>query len=290
MSQMIHGYGPAPMNEPLSYPGKHPRLSFLFRGTDKVVLCPQPGHRLEESLVGCRVGSPELRDICDISERYMVVVYGSNPNPAQLESKFGGKSVTIPIIKGTLTGCDVVYAPFISPYGAIPATLCESEGTEVNVWAMLVDDAQLRIMDRSEGRGTDYQLVRMDRSILLRNGEYFGPVYTYVCAAGTLMLDGAPVRLGAIRATGAKYNGSAEPEVLWRVWRVFNPEKQRSTTLKALFETRYNRNAYNRRLAACHSGPGGLEYAELDTGMPPDKIRAMHRSFWRPSLPTHNPV
>lgn len=275
----ISGFGRAPRDDPLSYPGKRPESAFLFCGDHIRMMRMRPGDRLEQSIVESDGKASRLEDLCNVQDMYMVVGYGSNPNPAQLESKFAGEAATIPLVKGTLPDCDVVYAPFFSSYGAVPATLCRSEGTVVEMWASLLDERQLEIMDVSENRGRNYRLARMDCEMVLESGERFSPVYAYVCIAGTLCLGGKPLRLDAVQASNTAYPGATEREAIRKAGRALGLEKAYPTVESLMAEVKKRRNSYNVRLKAEYSCEDGLIFEELDLGTRPKRIGLMERSF-----------
>lgn len=275
----INGFGRAPRDDPVAYPGKRPRSSFLFCGDHIRAIRMRAGDRLEQSLVESGGSASRLKDLCDVSDRYMVVGYGSNANPAQLESKFAGEPATIPLVKGVLPGCDVVYASLFSSYGAIPATLCRSEQTVVETWASLLDERHLEIMDRSEDRGRSYRLVRMDCELVIESGERFCPVYAYACMTGTLCLDGKPLRLDCIHAQNPVYPGATERGALQKVRRVLGLEDAYPTIGGLIDEVKRRRGAYNTALKARHSCEDGLAFKELDLGTNPERIARMKRSF-----------
>src|SRR5687768_9462705 len=78
----------------------------------------------------CVFSGGELREIArwdgsqadELRDRRAVLAYGSNASLGALTRKFG-VGETIPILRGQVSGCDVVYSAHISPYGAVPATL-----------------------------------------------------------------------------------------------------------------------------------------------------------------------
>jgi len=100
-----------------------------------------------------------------------VLAIGSNAGPAQLARKFGGRAfagTAIPAPRGLLHGFDVVFAPLVSSYGSVTATLAPSPGTAVEVYVSWLDPAALRRMHDTEAA---YDLVALD----LRRGSTDGP-------------------------------------------------------------------------------------------------------------------
>lgn len=179
------------------------------------------GQRTEDSIVLHEDGTKmtikkqlEKLGARSIEDRYMVIGYGSNANPAQLQVKFQNTDSTFPIFKGQLKDYDVVYASFVAPYGTIPATIENSKGALVEVWANLLDENQIKLMDKTEGRGKSYWLAELEGELVLENGEHFSPIYSYVATTGTLFVEGEQVRLQEINAANTKFKGLTEIEVL----------------------------------------------------------------------------
>ena len=116
-----------------------------------------------------------------------IVAFGANADPAVLAAKLGpGASV-----RGRperLADHDVAFSAHVSPYGAIPATLVPSPGTSVAVHLLCLAPADLQRLD-----ATEPNYVR----------ETLSPgVEVYRSRHGVLLLDGAPVALTAVPATG----------------------------------------------------------------------------------------
>lgn len=266
---LLEEYGPAPRDDPLSYPGKHPAASFMFCNDRIVDIVTHAGRLIERSSVGAsRLG--------DISGLRMIAGFGSNPNPTQLQSKFAGIDAEVPILHGTMPDHDVVYASHFASYGALPATLCRSEGTNVSAWVTLLTEEQLIRMDGSESRGVNYDLCEMQTEITLDNGEAFGPVYAYLGKAGVLCLDGRPCRLSGIEAENARHPAADEREILDRVRAEFWPEFCDAEGLVRAAAA--DRQAYNRILKG-HSCGSGLKYDILPPGTYPKAVRYMKRFF-----------
>jgi len=131
----------------------------------------------EEFALGRRppAGAPEL------------VAFGANADPGVLAAKLGAGAA----VRGRparLPDHDVAFSAHVSPYGAIPATLVPSPGTSVVVHVLRLTSADLERLD-----ATEPNYVR----------EMLTPgVEAYRSRHGTLICDGAPVALAAVRATG----------------------------------------------------------------------------------------
>jgi hypothetical protein len=171
----------------IDYPYTRPRGSFRFHpGSDRV----EP---LDES---------ELADLC--RDRHPVVAVGSNAAPEQLARKFPTGEPVI-VVASTLHHHDVVFAARISWYGAIPATLYRSPGTHCEVHTTYLTDDQLEVMDRSEGLGSGYDSVLLDRGAITSTVAGSAAPRAYRARPGALCVDGLPRSLAAIPATGRRF-------------------------------------------------------------------------------------
>jgi len=121
----IDQYFPSPKKIPTSYPGKRPNFSFLYY--DDVIFPVRliKGKKLESSSVIASKKEINIDDhlsklkAASIKDRFAIIAYGSNVNPAQLSAKFQREKNPVPLIKGELHDHDIVYSPHISEYGAI---------------------------------------------------------------------------------------------------------------------------------------------------------------------------
>ena len=144
------------------------------------------------------------------ARRTPILAIGSNRAPSQLIRKFAGfpTPCAVLVAKASLKGFDVVFGASISGYGAVGgATLAPSPGTDVEVWATWLDDAQLAHMHETEGLSAGvYALLELQQIDLTFAA---GPVWTaaeaYVQRAGALNLGGAPTAFAEVPATGRKF-------------------------------------------------------------------------------------
>ena len=101
----LKNFIPAPRDDPTSYPGKRPKNSFLFCSDFILPINMIKGRKLEESLVikngdKCTIESElENLETTRFEDRYLVIGYGSNANPAQLKNKFQETSSIFPVFK-----------------------------------------------------------------------------------------------------------------------------------------------------------------------------------------------
>ena len=122
-----------------------------------------------------------------------LLAYGANAAPAALERKLPGARVAA--LPGRLRGWAVVHSAHVSPYGAVPATIVRAAPeAELAVHVLFVEEGRARL-DATEPNyrrvwlhGVDLDVDGLGR---LRSVE------AYVSHHGPLVLDGAPVALGA---------------------------------------------------------------------------------------------
>lgn len=155
-----------------------------------------------------------------------VLAIGSNAGPEQLARKFGGpafQATAIPSTRALLRGFDVVYAPLLSSYGSVTATLHPSPATAVELYVTWLDGPALERMHETEAA---YDLVelRLDgRALALGTSAAAAaagappaawhppgaPVLCYVHQAGSLMLPrhggSSPAALAEITALGRTF-------------------------------------------------------------------------------------
>lgn len=143
-----------------------------------------------------------------LDERVPVLAYGSNAAPEQLARKFAhfDGDVVIPVLRARLAGYDVVYAPHITGYGAIPATLEVSATTVAGVAVAFLTAPQLALMHDSEIAAVNYVYGRLSNLALEFDGlPALDSVFAYLTLHGSLALDGAPTALAAIDARGRRF-------------------------------------------------------------------------------------
>ena len=207
-------FGPAPRNNGLSYPGKRPKQSYILY-KDSVQLI-NPTYPIQYTKIDTVHEIFTIQEFLEMHNRninnmYCVIGYGSNVCPAQLYDKF--KDTIMLILRGTICNYDIVYANTISRYGSIPATIIDSPGTSVQVWANILDDNQLDIMDESEGRDISYYLVKLNGTVHI---DGLGDIdsYSYVYHQGALNYNNKPIRISDIPVQNPIYDGLTQIEML----------------------------------------------------------------------------
>lgn len=167
-----------------------------------------------------RDGRPEpLPPGLDTARLTPVIAVGSNRAPAQLIRKFDRMSVAIPVTRLVARDLDVVYAAHMAGYGAVPATLAPSPGTEVELWITWLDEAALRRMDETEAVGVNYDRHDLDLDVVAADGPAPRSALVYSALRGCLTFDRAVVPLAAIPAIGRTAPALSEREVLERLHR-----------------------------------------------------------------------
>ncbi|MBM85081.1 MAG: hypothetical protein CMM47_03540 [Rhodospirillaceae bacterium] len=181
--------------------------------------------------------------------RMPVLAVGSNRAPAQLRHKFGDAAV-VPVTVGRLADHDVVYSAHMASYGSIPAILAPAPGTVVTVSLNWLDDAQLQIMHATEAIGINYDFgVAGNLDLDFGSGHPVGPVGCYIGRRGALALDGYPVALADVRASGRDGESVGQFEILSRVHQRFGATQLFEEWLGTMVADRIERIALIKALA-----------------------------------------
>ena len=191
----------------LDYPYDFPKHCFLY--LEGMVL-PIHHTKGKGSIVKTPVGFVRLHKLLgSVDKRIPVLAYGSNQAPSQLARKLhhlSGADTAVPVIRGVLRDFDTVYAAHIARYGAVPATLHPSSGTIIELAVTYLSESQLNIMHRTEGRGQNYDFVRLQAvDLALANGVTLCDVYAYICRKGALTAQGEPIALAAIKSQRRRF-------------------------------------------------------------------------------------
>lgn len=159
--------------------------------------------------------------------RTPVLAFGSNQSPAQLVRKFGRKAHLIPVERVRLYGFDVVYSAHITSYGAVPAMLQHSPGTEVEVAVTWLDDDQLNIMHKTELYAANYAFAALEGITLHhRDMTREHTLFAYVGERGHLVHDAQAIALLAIHGEQRRWPARSTGEVLEIVRRRVAPETE----------------------------------------------------------------
>jgi hypothetical protein len=158
----------------------------------------------------------------DLEQRTPVLAYGSNAAPKVLSRKLALSDQPVLVEPARLRGFDVVYSAHISPYGAIPATLQRSPGTEVRVHVIYMTSAQIGVISATE---PNYEAALLeDVECRLEDGEQLSNVSAYLSRHGCLLVEGSEIALTAVTATGRTLAAIAEPEAMELVRSLLCPD------------------------------------------------------------------
>jgi len=158
-------------------------------------------------------------DLGDLSGRRPVIACGSNQSPSALAWKFARpEDAPVPVVRIRLKNFDSVYSAHFAGYGSVPATLHPAPGTVVTLFVNWLTEAQLAHMHTTETRRGNYvfgELAELDLE------TEFGPPVdragAYIGTRGALAIDGRPVPLAEIPATGRAHPALAQRDLIRRL-------------------------------------------------------------------------
>jgi hypothetical protein len=158
----------------------------------------------------------------DRDERTPVLAYGSNAAPEVLSRKLALSDQPVLVVPARLCEFDVVYSSHISPYGALPATLQRSPGTEVRVHVIYMTAAQIGLISATE---PNYEPTVLDAvECRLEGGGTVTELSAYISRHGCLLVDDQEVALAAVEASGRSFATRAQAEMLEYVRATLCPE------------------------------------------------------------------
>ncbi len=142
-----------------------------------------------------------------IAGRTPVLAIGSNRAPERLKQKFGHDAAhEVPVQKARLFNFDIVYSSHITNYGAAPAMLQVSPGTQIELWLNWLTDEQLEIMHETEIRAANYVFAALKSvRVLLEDGRRIGTIHAYVGNRGHLSCNKVPLAMSAVPAMNRRY-------------------------------------------------------------------------------------
>jgi hypothetical protein len=224
------GYDAAVLEQAIGYPWARPEGSFRLAGGEVELLAALPAE--ERKRVIGQFSSAE-------SGRLPLLAIGSNAAPEALERKFahfdeeGDREVLA--LSGGLHDFDVGVAPQPTMYGAMPATLFSSPGTAVSATILWVTPAQFTQLAWSE---ITYRLGRLRaRFDVDETAEGFDEVLAFISRFGAFCVDGQPVALAAIPATGRAAAALSQEQLLDAAAALaIGPEATAETLVQAIFE------------------------------------------------------
>lgn len=171
--------------------------------------------------------------------RLPVLAIGSNGAPEALERKFAHfteeSDRTALALTGRLHGFDVGVAAQPTIYGSMPATLFPSPGTAVCATLLWVTPGQFTQLTWSE---LHYRLGRLRTRFEADDGlPGFDEVLVFVSRFGAFCLDGRPVALAAVEASGRSAEALTQEQLLDAAAALaLGPAARAETLVRAIFE------------------------------------------------------
>ena len=190
--------------------------------------CGYPYHVPDRSYIFTN-GDHEVVDhddhLDELEGRRPVLAVGSNMSPLQLARKFPGPdSGTIPVTRVHLMDFDSVYSTHFSSYGAIPATLFPSEGTEVTLFVTWLTEMQEKHMHTTELTGENYHFCRLNRiEMKVENGPDMDHLFFYRSSRGAIPINGQPVPLAEVGAVNRQWTARSQEEIQSHAHAMFAP-------------------------------------------------------------------
>lgn len=187
-------------NEPLEYPGPRPDYSFVYNDGKVYYVSTENGLNVWDGNRFYYINNfLEQHGGLPLENRYAVLAVGSNACPGRLLEKFGDSiDVSIPVLRAQCEDIISLYMPWITLYGAIPATVVRQLGVKSQLWLTFLENNQFTMMNATEQLGETYSLVRLPDPILLEEGVQVTPVYGY-SSRNILMVDNEPVRVASFK-------------------------------------------------------------------------------------------
>ena len=165
--------------------------------------------------------APDEIDL-DLDERTPMLAYGSNAAPEVLARKLALSDQPVLVLPAWLDDFDVVYSAHISPYGAVPATLQRSPGTQVRVHLVYMTSAQVGLVSATE---PNYESALIEGAVCrLDDGETIVSPAAYLSRHGCLLSDDSEIALAAVQATNRTLPALSEGEMLERLRVRFCPD------------------------------------------------------------------
>jgi hypothetical protein len=186
-------FAPEALERALGYPWARPTGSYDLRGGEARLLSSLEAGEREELIERYRQPA---------SGRVPLLAIGSNAAPEVLERKFAhferAEDRAALALTGWLRDFDVGAAATVALYGAMPATVFPSQGTEVAATVLWVTPNQFTQLTWSE---VTYWLGRLHTRFAVEEAEVaFDDVLVFVSRFGCFAPAGDPVALAAVPA------------------------------------------------------------------------------------------
>lgn len=221
-------FQPSAYGRALGYPWERPATSYILRDEEVELLDEiDPGER-----------ASIVREFTE--DRHPILSFGGNGAPSWLTQKFAHfpdeVDRTALVLVGELYDFDVGAAASLAPIGYMPATLFASPGTVVRaaiVWATASQIAQLTWSE------IPYRLGRLDDAHFAMNEADVAvdEIFAYVHRLGSFCIDGSPVALAAVPATGRTAMAMTQEQLLdVAACLVLGPDARAEELVRAIFE------------------------------------------------------
>lgn len=221
-------FQPSVFDWALGYPWDRPPASYILRGED-VQLLDEIDPERRASVV---------RDFTE--HRHPLLSFGGNAAPSWLTTKFAHfpdeADRTVLVLAGELHDFDVGAAASLAPTGYMPATLFASPGTVVRaaiVWATAAQATQLTWTEIPYrlGRLNDAHFAMDEADVAVEE------IFAYVHRLGSFCIDGSPVALAAIPATGRTATAMTQEQLLdVAAGMVIGPDARAEDLVRAIYE------------------------------------------------------
>jgi hypothetical protein len=226
------GLWPSPRKLPSSYPGSVPPHHYLLVDDWVHPLRFDDGAALHLTAEGAWLPVDGLlaeRGLPPMAERCGIASYGANRNPGTLTVKMehygyrsSGRGRVLPVLRGRLPGAEAVAAG-LSSQGYFYADLVlgdpELTAEALEVWVILADPEQVRVLHKSEGVGVDswYRAVVLPEVQIEQLRRPVRPL-GYVTPHALLVPPGmpTPVAFPTVPAVGRRIPELLQPS-LWEL-------------------------------------------------------------------------
>ncbi|MFO8076371.1 MAG: hypothetical protein R6T85_09670 [Egibacteraceae bacterium] len=197
------GLAVTPLEEPLSYPGRHAGGSFLLVDDRLITLGEARGQPIvaagEDAVCAARLAGAGDLDAAlsslhatPLRARAPMVAVGSNAAPAQLRAKLlrWGAPVVVPALQARVAGLGVGHSAHVARAGYVPAAPFADRAARARLLVLWLDEAQRRAVDETEPSYVRQPLPKAC-TVTLRCGRRLAGTELYRSRHGLLSLDGA---------------------------------------------------------------------------------------------------